>query len=154
MFEEWRYCTIRNRTPNQGDWGRERGLLPILKEKVFLSFTCYWPKWCLLYIDINNKTEKRKAAYPVSNATSLLTAVNKPFLSINHWPRKMILLPLYISLFYIPQWQISLVTLSLVPFHISLFQAPKSRLYFRVPFTLHVNPTIWKPGWNRWHPKT
>ena len=45
--------------------GGGRGLLPVLKEKVLLSYTCYWPKWYLFYRDINNKTEKRKATYPV-----------------------------------------------------------------------------------------
>ena len=57
FFEGWRYNTIRNRTPNQGDWGWggggrgwKTGLLLILKENVLLSYTCYWPKWYLFCI--------------------------------------------------------------------------------------------------------
>ena len=58
LFEDWRYCTIRNRTPNQGDWeGWEGGggkggggSYSSLKEKALLSYTCYWTKWYLFCI--------------------------------------------------------------------------------------------------------
>ena len=108
LFEDWRYCTIRNRTPNQGDWrgwkggggGREEGLLLILKEKALLSYTYSWPKWYLFCIP------------GLKCCISFNCCKHTFFLSINHWIRKMILLALNIRSFHIPQWKISL------PFHI------------------------------------
>ena len=107
FFEGWRYNTIRNRTPNQGDWGwgggggggGRRGSYSSWKK----MYSCPIPA-----IDPNGTS----FAYLAWNATSLLTAVDTPFLSINHWTRKMTLLALQIRSFYIPQWNISL------PFHI------------------------------------